>query len=89
MDPKDILSALNGQMIAFAQSNLGELQAAQRRFADTIGFIDSRAIGAAVAGGLIRSDNSDAYANLNAGVRTPTTIEHIPYPGATNPSAPK
>lgn len=75
-----IIGALNGQMLAFQQSNLAGLQAFQQRYSEAIGMMDSRALGGALAGQLLRSDNSSEYANLNTAVRTPTTIEHIPYP---------
>lgn len=75
-----IIDALNGQMLAFQQSNLAGLQAFQSRYSETIGMIDGRALGGALAGGLLRSDNSSEYANLNTAIRTPNTIEHVPYP---------
>ena len=77
-----IIDALNGQMLAFQQSNLAHLQAFQARYSEALGMIDSRALGGALAGTLLRSDNSSEYANLNTAVRTPSTIEHVPYPPA-------
>lgn len=75
-----IIDALNGQMLAFQQSNLAGLQAFQQRYSEALGMMDSRALGGALAGALLRSDNSSEYANLNTAIRTPSTVEHIPYP---------
>ena len=37
---------------------------------------DMRALGAAIGGSLIQSDDPGQYANLNGAVRTPTTLDH-------------
>lgn len=47
---------------------------------------DSRALTAAIAGNLVRADDASLFASLNTGARTPTTIEHIPYPGYSYPA---
>lgn len=76
MDPTAMAVALSSSLVSFHQTNLAELSASQRRFADTISFLDARALGGAIAGSLLVSDNSEKFANLNAGIRTPTTLDH-------------
>lgn len=37
---------------------------------------DMRALGAAIGGSLIQSDDPQSFGTLNAAVRTPTTLDH-------------
>ena len=72
----EMAAALQASLVSFHQTNLAELQASQRRYADTISFIDARALGGAIAGSLLVSDNSEKYANLSTAARIPTTLDH-------------
>ncbi len=50
---------------------------------------DSRALTAAIAVSLVQADDPVMYAGMNVAARTPTTIEHVPYPGFSYPAQQK
>lgn len=47
---------------------------------------DGRALGAAIWQSMIRADDGMGMATLNVAARTPTTLEHPPYPGYSYPA---
>ena len=50
---------------------------------------DGRALGAAIWSSLIQADDPVTHAGMNTSARTPTTIEHPPYPGYSYPAQQK
>lgn len=49
---------------------------------------DRRSLGTATAIAMLGANDPIQYAGFNVAARTPTTIEHVPYPGYTYPAPP-
>lgn len=47
---------------------------------------DGRALGAAIWASMIQSNDPASFALQNTAARTPTTLEHPPYPGYSYPA---